>query len=225
MQPGTSWAGRSGFKLAKKKFASGGSVCAGNYLPERNWAEGFLAALQALTDWLDAEQVPHTVIGAVAVSLIAQPRTTHDIDVVVWLEANRWEAFLQAGAQHGVAPRITDALGFAVRARVFLLRHETSGVSIDISCGALEFEREMIQRASIVRIGELTLKVPTPEDLIITKAVAQRPKDIADIESILSVQQNLDLERIRYWIGEFASALEMPEMQETVERLLRQHRC
>lgn len=186
-----------------------------------NLPESFEDALQSLTQWFDAEQVPYTAIGGLAVSLIAQPRATQDIDAVVWLDANRWEAFIRAGEAHGFTARLDGMLEFAARSRVFLLRHR-SGVSVDISCGALPFEKEMIERAIAVRVGRIQLKVPTPEDLIITKAVAQRAKDFIDIESILRTHEDLDLARVRRWTREFASALEMPEMSETLERLLKE---
>lgn len=69
--------------------------------------------------------------------------------------------------------------------------------------------------------GDLSVRVATPEDLIITKAVANRPKDIADIELILAVHQTLDVSRIRYWVREFAIALEMPEIEDDLERVLK----
>lgn len=180
----------------------------------------FEAALQALTSWLEAEHVPYATIGGVAVALLAQPRTTQDIDVVIWLDKERWETFLLAGEAYGFAPRISDALNFAAKSRVLLLQHQKSGVSVDLSCGALSFEREMIERATMLNIGTLNLKVPTPEDLVVTKAVARRPKDIADIEALLNIHQNLDITYIRRWVEEFAVALEMPELSENLERLL-----
>lgn len=53
------------------------------------------------------------------------------------------------------------------------------------------------------------------------KAVAHRLRDIADIEAILNVERNLDLARIRYWVSQFAGALEMPELVDDLERVLR----
>ncbi|HYG78825.1 MAG TPA: DUF6036 family nucleotidyltransferase [Pyrinomonadaceae bacterium] len=79
----------------------------------------------------------------------------------------------------------------------------------------------MIERAVALDLGELSLKVPTPEDLIITKAVAHRPKDMADVEAIVSIHRNLDVQRIRHWTKEFAAALEAPELLEDLERMLR----
>jgi hypothetical protein len=185
-----------------------------------NLSDEFLLALQSLFDWFESENVPGTSIGGVAVSLLAQPRVTQDIDAVIWLEEEYWESFLEAGKKHGIVPRISDALDFVRRARVLLLKHESSGISIDVSMGSLEFELEMIERAVTLRLGALSIKIPTPEDLMITKAVAQRPKDLADMDSIASATPHLDVQRVRHWVKQFAEALEMPEIAESAERVL-----
>ena len=205
---------------AKQESASAGAASKKSFMPDVSLPAAFITALRALTDWLDAEQVPYSAIGGVAVSLLAQPRATQDIDAVIWLGEERWESFLRAGESHGIHPRLSDALEFAARSRVLLLRH-SGGVSLDLSIGALPFEREMIERAVALDTGELNLKVPTPEDLIISKIVAHRPKDMADIGAILSMHRNLDVQRIRHWTKEFADALEAPELLEDLERLLR----
>lgn len=144
------------------KFVRGGAASKLSTMSEPVLPETFVDALQALVNWLNAGHVPHTTIGGVAVSLLAHPRTTQDIDAVIWLDEQQWEELLRAGEAYGFVPRLSDALLFARRSRVLLLRHQTSGVSIDISCGALEFEREMIERATTIEIGKLHLKVPTP---------------------------------------------------------------
>ena len=183
----------------------------------------FEEALRSLALWFESEEVPYTTIGGMAVSILGQPRATQDIDVVVWLGERSWEAFLSAGESRGFEGRINDVLEFATRSRVMLLRHAASGINVDVSCGALPFEREMIERASAVEVGGVRVKVPSPEDLIVMKAVAQRPKDLNDIEALLSVHKNLDLGRVRHWAGEFAAALETPGILDNLERLLARH--
>ena len=71
-------------------------------------------------------------------------------------------------------PRISDPIEFALKSRVLLLKHNQTKIDIDISLGALPFEQEMIERAIEFTTPELTVQVATPEDLIITKAVAHR---------------------------------------------------
>jgi predicted nucleotidyltransferase len=85
----------------------------------------------------------------------------------------------------------------------------------------LVFHRELVARSTLVDVGPLQVQVPSPEDLIIMKAVARRPRDMADIESILSVHDRLDLDRIRQKIREFSSLLDTPEIHEDFEHLLR----
>ena len=50
--------------------------------------------------------------------------------------------------------------------------------------------------------------------------MAQRPRDIADIESVLDAHPEADLERVRRWVGLFAEMLERPELLRNVEVLL-----
>lgn len=182
----------------------------------------FEETLRALALWFESDEVPYTTVGGMAVSLLGQPRATQDIDVVIWLGERPWDSFVIAGEGRGFVRRIPDVLEFAARTRVILLRHG-SGVSVDVSCGALPFESEMIERAQVVEVGGARVKVPTPEDLIIMKAVAQRPKDLNDIEALLRVHENLNLNRVRYWAGEFAAALETPGILDNLERMLAQH--
>jgi predicted nucleotidyltransferase len=189
-------------------------------MSEGKLPENLATALQSVSAWLGAEKVPHTTIGGVAVSLLAQPRTTEDIDAVIWLEMERWESFLSSGEKYGIVPRISDSLKFARNSRVLLLQHQSTGIGIDLSCGVLPFEQEMIERAISVRIGKLTLKIPTPEDLVITKAIAQRPQGLADIDAIVRTTATLDHERIRHWVRQFAEVLEMPEIAASVEARL-----
>ena len=190
-------------------------------MSESTLSSSILDALEALVKWLEDEQVPNAIIGAVGVCLTAKPRFTTDIDAVIWIDRDRWEALINSAVDRGFSLRESDALAFATRARVLLLTHESSGVDIDLSFGALPFERELIDRANEVAVRGMSVKVATPEDLIITKAVANRPKDIADIELIVDVRKRLDLRRIRYWVVQFADVLEMPEITENVERVLK----
>ena len=73
-------------------------------------------------------------------------------------------------------------------------------------------ENEIVKRSQSLSLGGVQLRLPTPEDLIILKAVAHRPKDLLDIESVLATQPGLDKEYIRTWVQQFAEALEMPEL-------------
>ena len=79
----------------------------------------------------------------------------------------------------------------------------------------------MVERSTVWEFGDLKLRLPTAEDLIILKAVAHRPKDLIDIQSIIKAQSSLDRARIAYWVHEFARTLEMPELWDDIAHWLR----
>lgn len=179
-----------------------------------------VSTLHDLTRWFEAEKVPYAVIGGVAVSLLATPRVTRDVDAVVLLDSGRWQSFLAAGRSFGFEPRQPDALEFARKARVLLVRHEANGIDADISFGALPFERESVERARPAEIAGLSLSLAHPEDLVVMKAVAHRSRDLLDIEELMKAHPELDRLRIRRWVAEFSRVLEMPEILEDLEAIL-----
>ncbi|HEY3136395.1 MAG TPA: hypothetical protein VGL29_10245 [Blastocatellia bacterium] len=98
-------------------------------MSEPTLSSSILDALEALVKWLEDEQVPNAIIGAVGVCLTAKPRFTTDIDAVIWIDRDRWEALMNSAVDRGFSLRESDALAFATRARVLLLTHESSGVT------------------------------------------------------------------------------------------------
>ncbi|RLT39340.1 MAG: hypothetical protein DWI57_10455 [Chloroflexi bacterium] len=177
-----------------------------------------VTAVQRLIDQFDQRGV---IIGGVAVSLLGQPRLTADADAMLLLSFDELPQLLDLAQAQGLTPRISDVIPFARQSRVVLLKHEASGINVDISLGLLPFEVEAVERSREYQAGALRLRLPTPEDLIILKAVAHRPKDMLDIASIIAVQSNLDQKRIAFWVQQFADLLEMPELWDDIEKLLR----
>ncbi len=178
------------------------------------------ATLHALVEWLKAENVPGLIIGGVAASLLGRPRFTQDVDALISLDEQRWERFLSAGARFGLTPRISDALDFARKSRVFLLHHQPTGIHVDIALAGLPFEEEAIQQVKLRRIGKLILPLPTPENLIIMKAIAHRPQDMADISALANANPRLDQRRIHRWVDEFSRALDMPDILSDLDKIL-----
>lgn len=180
-----------------------------------------LPVLSALTAWFNDQNVLYAIIGGVAVGLVAQPRSTQDIDAVAWIDLADLPSLLSRAAHFGFASRLADPESFAEQTRMILLRHSQTGLGVDVSCGALPFELEMIERSIEFKLENLVLRVATPEDLLITKAVAHRGKDLMDIENLLTVYPDLDLARVRHWVEQFAEILAMPELLTDLEERLK----
>lgn len=172
--------------------------------------------------WFDATGVRAAIIGGVAASLLGKPRLTKDIDAVV-LDTDA-EALIESGAAYGFLPRIADAVDFAHKTRMLLLRYTEGSIDIDLSLGALPFEYEVIERSSMIDVSPgVSICVASPEDIIVMKVIAGRGRDIMDIENVIQANPDLDVERIRHWVREFSAVLEMPEIHDSLEKLL-QHR-
>jgi len=193
-------------------------------MPEPNYLTPLLAVLRDLVIWLQAGKVPGAVIGGLAASLLGRPRLTRDVDALVLLDEDRWAEFMAAGEEHGFSPRRDDPLPFARETRVLLVRHQESGIDVDIVFGSLPFEKDTVARATWVELGGVRVPLPLPEDLIVLKAVAHRPQDLADIEAILAANPKINVRRVRRWVREFAAALSMPDILNDLEAMLSQRK-
>jgi hypothetical protein len=184
-------------------------------------AGSLFGALAAVTAAFDDAGVPAVVVGGVAVSLLGRPRFTRDIDALVDLQESRWPELIAAAERAGIVPRIEDALEFASRSRVLLLRHAPSQIDIDVILGGLPFERSAVEAAQPRSVGGVTVRLPRVEDLMIMKAVAQRPQDMLDLEGLIAAHPQADLTVVRQWVREFSSAAAMPSLLEDFDRLAR----
>jgi hypothetical protein len=104
---------------------------------------------------------------------------------------------------------------------MLLLRHDVTGVPIDINQARLPFEEAATRKAKTKRYGGISIPLPTPEDLIVMKAVAHRPKDLEDIRGIVESQAHLDTAYIRKHVQDFGHALDMPEFWRDISRLFK----
>ncbi len=118
---------------------------------------------------------------------IGAPRYTADLDAVVLLGLDDVPNLLQIASTLDIKPRIPDAEAFARKSRVLLLQYLPTETNLDISLGILPFEYEMVARSQLVEISSLSIRLPQPDDLIILKAVAHRPKDLLDIQAIATL--------------------------------------
>jgi predicted nucleotidyltransferase len=137
------------------------------------------------------------------------------------LDLDKITEFLKIAKEFGIIPRIKNVEIFAEENRVLLLKHKESAIDIDISLGILPFEIEAIQNSTLVKFGKVSMKIPSVEDFIILKAVAHRGKDILDIKEITKIHPNLNTARIKKNVKEFAKVLEMPELWDDIEKILK----
>ncbi|NUO48619.1 MAG: hypothetical protein HOV80_07155 [Polyangiaceae bacterium] len=179
-----------------------------------------LEALGASTAWLRAARTKGAVIGGVAASLHGRPRVTRDIDLVVLAPDDEWAELVDVGKRFDIVPRRRDVLTFARATRVLLMRHAPSGVDLDVSLGALPFERALVERSVSRRIRGVSFRIATAEDVVVMKSLALRPRDVADIEGILDAVPNLEMDRVRRDVRALAELADGPDFLGELERIV-----
>lgn len=185
-----------------------------------DYLEPLLDAIDALQRLLSRFDNRGVIIGGTAVSILGRARFTEDVDAMFLLSNKDLPRLLEMAKEEGIEPRIDNALDFAKKNRVLLLKHTSTDTGIDISMGTLPFEEEMVNRGVLHEVDDtLQLRLPTPEDLIIMKAIAHRPKDLEDIRTLANKYPNLDMKRIEAWVRAFGEVLETPELWEMIKAL------
>jgi hypothetical protein len=100
-----------------------------------------------------------------------------------------------------------------------LLKH-SSGVGIDISLGAMDFEIGVVDRSVKSDFDGTMLRICSRDDLIILKAFAARPQDWIDIERVIAKSSKVGLD----WTlieRELKPLLDLKEEPELYNQLLK----
>ena len=129
---------------------------------------------------LNAKKVEYLIVGAYAVAQYAEPRNTGDIDFLVHPTRKNASRIIEVLKAFGFAelkislrdlmdPEMVLQLGFAP-VRIDLLT----------SLGDMNFN-EMFEKRTIVKLGKTEASFISLDDLIISKKIAGRPKDKADL--------------------------------------------
>jgi hypothetical protein len=158
------------------------------------------------------------LFGAQAAMIWGSPRFSADADVTVEIERSRVGSFVEAMKRNGFDLRFNDS-EFVESSRVFPFVHHSTGVDLDVVLAGPGLEDDFMRRAISVNVRGTTIPVISPEDLIITKVLAGRPKDEEDIRSVIALRKpSLDADRIRTVLGLLEQALGQSDLLPLFER-------
>ncbi len=170
-----------------------------------------------LAEWSDG----WCVFGAQAVQVWGLPRLTADVDVTARLPRNDAAGFVSAMSSAGFDLRVRDIDDFVKRTRVFPFVHRETRIPLDVVLAGPGLEEEFLERARPIDLGGVTVPVISPEDLLVTKVLAGRPKDIEDVRGILRERaKELDLVRVRRILGLLEEALGQNDLKPLLDREL-----
>lgn len=133
---------------------------------------------------LDALGVLYAVIGGVAIAARGAPRSTLDLDFLTTdarvLQAAVWE------------PLRSDRVPIVIRRGdaddplAGVVRIGEAQDRIDLVVGKSKWEQALIERAEMVVIDDIPMRLPLASDLILLKLAAGGPIDQVDIHSLLA---------------------------------------
>jgi predicted nucleotidyltransferase len=178
----------------------------------------FKELLGKISKSLDKARIPYLVIGGQAVLLYGEPRLTQDIDITLGIDTGKLAVFLKVLEDLRVE-RMTGATDeFIKSTNVLPCIDPATKIRIDFIFSFLPYEREAIQRGRKVKLGDAAVNFVSPEDLIIHKLFAGRPRDIEDAEKVFLKQKKiLDKAYILKWLKEFESLPEKTGLLKTFQ--------
>jgi hypothetical protein len=160
-----------------------------------------------VTAALERLAIPYMVTGSFASSLQGEPRSTHDLDIVVDVPLEKADSLLQEFpsprffVQHGPA---MDAIR---RRKMFNILDETSGFKIDFwPVGNTEFDRTRFARRVQTPFDGAHIWISRPEDTILKKLrwaidSGGSEKQFRDALRVYELQYAvLDLEYVAQWV-------------------------
>lgn len=163
----------------------------------------FEKTILKIAESLDERGIPYMIIGGQAVLLYGEPRLTRDIDVTLGVSTDRAGEIFEIVRKLTFKPIPEDAEIFVKETMVLPVEDKTTGVRVDFIFSFTPYESQAIKRARRIKILNGLVCFASPEDLIIHKIFAGRPRDIEDVKNVVLKQRGLDQDYIRNWLKEF----------------------
>jgi hypothetical protein len=160
--------------------------------------------LHTLIELLDKHSIPYGVMGGMAVRAYGVPRPTYDLDVIIDVERQRLpELFTHLRAIDYSIPEIyeTGWVDKVKELKLLKLRRyfRDESLDVDVFLAESEFPKEAMKRRCRAEAEDRTIWLISPEDLILFKLLAGRPRDLGDVFDVLFMQRKLDVQYMRGW--------------------------
>jgi hypothetical protein len=153
-------------------------------------------AVHHLAVVFDRRKVNHALIGGLAVGLRSRPRATKDADFILNVPVPAFPGLLEDLVEVGFEIDVLDAVRRWSTER--FLAFSYGRIRIDWMQPILPLYAAVLRTAEFAPWLDGSLCVATTEGLILTKIVAFRSQDQADIETLLEANgKDLDLDLIR----------------------------
>ena len=168
--------------------------------------DDIIESLVDLQKVLDDAGIPSAVIGGIAIGAWGKARLTRDGDIKILLRREEHKRLLDLLKDY--RPLHANPAN-ALRQNGIVFVQDSRQVRIDIMLADTKFDETLIARARQVEINSCSLRVCSPEDLIVLKIIALRPQDQFDVIGIVQKQSDvLDYAYITKWLKDFEKLID-----------------
>ena len=152
-------------------------------------ARNLFDTLKSLCILLSEARVDYCLIGGLAVAILAKPRATEDIDLLILIEEQKKSSITELMKKKFVIIQDNNVMHFenATIWRTilgFLTGEATGFVIVDFLLADNEIYREAVCNPIKLTFDNVTIPVASPENLIKIKELSNRPQDLLDIISL-----------------------------------------
>lgn len=120
----------------------------------------------------------------------------------------RLEEVMSVARECGLRVRVPDPDRFVRETLVLPCEDPESAIRVDLVFSFSPYEQQAIGRARRSDIDGRPVRFALPEDLVIHKLVAGRPRDHEDVKTVLAKNPVLDLAYIRAWLRQFEAVVD-----------------
>lgn len=145
-------------------------------------------------------QVPHAFGGAIALAYYAEPRSTVDIDLNVFVSADRFDEVATPLRSLGIdAGPSAEVVARDGQARVWW---DTTPVDLFFAYDAFHEAAARARRRVPFADGEIPILAA--EHLMVCKVVFNRPRDWVDLDAMRDLGTGVDTAEVLRWVGRIA---------------------
>jgi hypothetical protein len=170
--------------------------------------------LHSLIDLLGQLSIPYAVMGGIAVRAYGVPRPTYDIDVTISIDRARLpNPFIELKRLDYSIPEpyetgwVDEVKGLKLPKLRRYIRDEA--LDVDLFLAESDYQADVMMRRGKVEAEARTIWLVSPEDVVLLKLLAGRPRDLGDVSDVLFMQGQLDVRYMRRWAGRLGIADEL----------------
>jgi len=152
-------------------------------------------------------EIPYAIMGGFAVRAYGVPRATYDVDAMVLLDRDRLPDLYVVVDEAGYDVPDSYRSGWVDEIEGMpLIKVSTfdqgKTIAADIFLAESDYQRSVVNRRTMYSLEDIEAWVVSPEDLILLKLIAGRPRDLADVYDLLFLPGELDVSYMRNWADE-----------------------